>query len=70
MNHPFHGGKSLPARQEDSTSYKFCLGRTCISITMKFINEVVNGGVTIILFGVTNAACVPKGKIFGARRRG
>lgn len=22
-------------------SYKFCLGRTCISITMKFINEVV-----------------------------
>lgn len=23
-------------------SYKFCLGRTCISITMKFINEVVN----------------------------
>jgi hypothetical protein len=25
-------------------SYKFCLGRTCISITMKFINEVVNGG--------------------------
>lgn len=50
----------MPARQEDSTSYKFCLGRTCISITMKFINEVVNGGVTIILFGVTNAACVPK----------
>lgn len=41
-------------------SYKFCLGRTCISITMKFINEVVNGGVTIILFGVTNAVCVPK----------
>jgi len=39
-------------------SYKFCLGRTCISITMKLINEneVVNGGVTIILFLV----CVPK----------
>ncbi|NP_054980.1 hypothetical protein SpolCp097 (plastid) [Spinacia oleracea] len=27
---------------------------------MKFINEVVNGGVTIILFGVTNAVCAPK----------
>ena len=39
-------------------SYKFCLGSTCI--TMKLINEVVNGGVTIILFGVTNAVCVPK----------
>ena len=39
-------------------SSKFCLGRTCISITMKFINEneVVSGGVTIILFLV----CVPK----------
>lgn len=31
-----------------------------ISITMKFINEVVNGGVTIILFVVTNLVCVPK----------
>lgn len=41
-------------------SYKFCLGRTCISITMKFINEVVNGGVSIILFVVTNLVCVPK----------
>ena len=41
-------------------SYKFCLGRTCISITMKFINEVVNGGVTIILFAVTNLVCVTK----------
>ena len=41
-------------------SYKFCLGRTCISITMKFINEVVNGGVTIILFAMTNLVCVPK----------
>lgn len=41
-------------------SYKFCLGRTCIFITMKFINEVVNGGVTIILFVVTNLVCVPK----------
>jgi hypothetical protein len=42
-------------------SYKFCLGRTYmyfISITMKFINEV--GGVTIILFVVTNLVCVPK----------
>lgn len=27
---------------------------------MKFINEVVNGGVTIILFGVTSAVCIPK----------
>ena len=27
---------------------------------MKFINEVVNGGVTIILFVVTNPVCVPK----------
>jgi len=43
-------------------SYKFCLGRTCISITIKLINEneVVNGGVTIILFVVTNLVCVPK----------
>ena len=38
-------------------SSKFCLGRTCISITMKFINEVVNGRVTIILFVVTNLVC-------------
>ena len=51
-------------------SYKFCLGRIYmyfISITMKFINEVVNkwnkivkGGVTIILFVVMNLVCVPK----------
>jgi hypothetical protein len=27
---------------------------------MNFINEVVNGGVTIILFVVTNPVCVPK----------
>jgi len=27
---------------------------------MKFINEVFNGGVTIILFVVTNLVCVPK----------
>ena len=40
-------------------SYKFRFGRTCISITMKFINEVVNGGITIILFVVTNLVCVP-----------
>ena len=26
---------------------------------MKFINEVVNGGITIILFVVTNLVCVP-----------
>ena len=30
-----------------------------MSITMKFINEVVNGGITIILFVVTNLVCVP-----------
>ena len=41
-------------------SYKFCLGRTCISITIKLRNEVVNVGVTIILFVVTNLVCVPK----------
>lgn len=29
---------------------------------MKFINEVVNGGVTVILFVVTNLVCVPKRK--------
>ena len=29
---------------------------------MKFINEVVNGGVTIILCVVTNLVCVPKNK--------
>lgn len=61
MNHLFRGVKSLPARQDDRiASYKFCFGRTCISITMKFINEVVNGRVTIILFVVTNLVCVPK----------
>ena len=27
---------------------------------MKFINEVINRGVTIILFVVTNLVCVPK----------
>ena len=27
---------------------------------IKFINEVVNGGVTILLFVVTNLVCVPK----------
>lgn len=29
-------------------------------MTMKCINEVVNGGLTIILFVVTNLVCVPK----------
>jgi len=37
-------------------SSKFCLGRTCISITIKLRNSVVNFGVTIILFVVTNLA--------------
>lgn len=43
---------------ERIASSKFYLGRTWISITMKFINEneVVNGRVTVILFLV----CVPK----------
>lgn len=51
MNHLFRGVKSLPARQDDRiASYKFCFGRTCISITMKFINEIVNCGVTILSF--------------------
>lgn len=51
MNHRFRGVKSLPARQDDRiASYKFCFGRTCISITMKFINEIVNRGVTILSF--------------------
>ena len=33
------------------TSYKFCLSKISISITMKFINEVINGGITIIPIG-------------------
>lgn len=33
---------------------------TCILITMKLINEVVNGGVTLLFFVVTNLVCVPK----------
>lgn len=60
-NHPFHAGKSfLCLLGKRLANLKFCLGRTCISITMKFINEVVNGGVTIILFVVTNLVCVLK----------
>ena len=54
-------------------SSKFCLVRTCISITIKFINEVVNGRVTIILFVVTNLVCVPKKRnlsIFSGSQRG
>jgi len=31
---------------------------------MKFINEVINRGVTIILFVVTNLVCVPNSIIF------
>ena len=51
MNPLFRGVKSLPARQDDRiASYKFCFGRTYISITMKFINEIVNRGVTILSF--------------------
>ena len=49
-------------------SYKFCLGRTCISITIKLRNEVVNVGVTIILFVVTNLVCVPKKRNFSIFR--
>ena len=48
----------MPTRQEDN-KLQICLGRICISITMKFINEVVNGEITIILFVVTNLICVP-----------
>jgi len=45
MNHPFHGGKSLPARQEDSklqilSRLDIHISMYFISITMKFINEV------------------------------
>lgn len=70
MNHLFRGVKSLPARQDDRiASYKFCFGRTCISITMKFINEIVNRGVTILsfFFFFLYLACVPKkrGQFFG-----
>lgn len=51
MNHLFREVKSLPARQDYRiASYKFCFDRTCISITMKFINEIVNRGVTILSF--------------------
>lgn len=39
-------------------SYKFCFRRTCISITMKFKNEVVNGEGTITPFVVTDLVCV------------
>ncbi|KAL3648277.1 hypothetical protein CASFOL_007701 [Castilleja foliolosa] len=49
-----------PGVRSQKYSYKLCLGRTWISITMKFRNEVVNGGVTIILFVVTNLVCVLK----------
>lgn len=64
-NRPFHGGKSLPARQEDSKLHKFCLGRTSISITTKFINEVVKMvGLPFSFIVVTNLVCVPKKRNF------
>jgi hypothetical protein len=44
------------------SSYKFCLDRIYISIIMKFINEVVNGEITIIFFVVTNFVCAPTRK--------
>jgi hypothetical protein len=59
MNPPFQEA-NLCLLGKRIASYKLCLGRTWISITMNFINEVVNGGVTIILFVVTNPVCVPK----------
>ena len=68
MNQSFHGGKSLPVRQEDSKLqilsrqdmyFYYYEIHKCYEIH-KFINEVVNGGVTIILFVVTNLVCVPK----------
>ena len=49
-------GESIQKRQ----FYFYYYEIHTISITMKFINEVVNGGVTIILFVVTNLVCVPK----------
>ena len=65
MNHLFRGVKSLPARQDDRiASYKFCFGRTCISITMKFINKIVNRGVTILSFFFRYLACGPKKREF------
>ena len=64
MNHLFREVKSLPARQDYRiASYKFCFGRTCISITMKFINEIVNRGVTILSF-FFYLARVPKKREF------
>lgn len=64
MNHLFRGVKSLPARQDYRiASYKLCFGRTCISITMKFINEIVNRGVTILSF-FFYLARVPKKREF------
>ena len=64
MNHLFRGVKSLPARQDYRiASYKFCFGRTCISITMKFINEIVNREVTILSF-FFYLARVPKKREF------
>ena len=64
MNHLFRGVKSLPARQDYRiASYKFCFGRTCISITMKFKNEIVNRGVTILSF-FFYLARVPKKREF------
>ena len=64
MNHLFRGVKSLPARQDYRiASYKFCFGRTCISITMKFINEIVNRVVTILSF-FFYLARVPKKREF------
>lgn len=59
MNHPFYEGEALPTSKRIA-SYKFILARACISSTMKFINEVVNDGFTIILFIVMNLVCVPK----------
>ena len=38
-------------------------------MNMKFRNEVVNNGVTIILFGVTNAVRVPKKRNLSIFRR-
>ena len=66
MNHLFRGVKSLPARQDYRiASYKFCFDRTCISITMKFINEIVNRGVTILsFFFFRYLARVPKKREF------
>lgn len=61
MNPSFHGGKSLPARQEDSKLQILSWQDMYFYYyEIHKLNEVVNGGVTILFFVVTNLVCVPK----------